>query len=317
MRREFTAISAFSSVIAFVAGVVLCMQVAHAGTTPGWEVSEPMIWAMEIAIFGTAVYAWRSRISLVGWFIGITGLVLVRLAVGSGAALFLAALREGQTINVALEDTSRMTPRMCAVLFSLMVCYPLRQFLPVRAARLGRQRRFAESPAVQSATGQFPGSDGDLVIWAGSEQKAGADRDRAHPVRSMLDAVRPPLGIDGALELPVRMVLAQMPHELLSDRASEIDNSQVMLIPLDVILPQLREARVVVTPAQVRGWLPSSARRALVDLDEAEEAAESQVLLPLELVVPRLPPEALALAAPSPPAWADAEGAERVVFART
>ncbi len=30
MRREFSAISAFSAVIAFVAGIVLCLQVANA-----------------------------------------------------------------------------------------------------------------------------------------------------------------------------------------------------------------------------------------------------------------------------------------------
>jgi hypothetical protein len=41
------------------------------------------------------------------------------------------------------------------------------------------------------------------------------------------------------------------------------------------------------------------------------------VPLPLELVVPRLPPEVLALPEPTPPKWAQVEVAESVTFATT
>ncbi|MDH4179025.1 MAG: hypothetical protein OEV33_00825 [Armatimonadota bacterium] len=314
MPREFTAISALSMVIASVAGTVLCMQVANMEARLEWELSTPVLWGLEAAVFGTAVYAWCSRVSLGGWMLGIAGLSLVRLALTTGAALVLAATRGDEHLFGPIRDASAVAPRMCAFLFSLMVFYPLRTFLPVRRARAGRRRTFSESAAVKSALGAVVGSDSDLVIWAGSEPRAGGGEKSARAATSMLDRAHRPVRMEGAIELPVRLVLAQMPPELVNERAEKISDSHMMSVPLEAILPQLKEARVAFSPAQIREWLPDSARRALTQGDADAEETES-VILPLAQIVPQLPQDALALPAPSPPAWANVGDTESVVFA--
>jgi len=131
----------------------------------------------------------------------------------------------------------------------------------------------------------------------------------------MLDRAHRSIEIEGAIELPVRLVLAQMPPELVNEKAQRISDSQMMSVPLAAILPHLREARIAFSPAEIREWLPESAKRALEEGDDDAEETES-VILPLALIVPQLPQEALALPPPSPPAWANVDQSERVVFAR-
>ncbi len=315
MRTEFTAISAFSMVIAFIAGLVLCMQLTNVQAAPALGLSEPTLWGLEAVIFGSAVYAWRRRISFSGWVAAIVGLAAVRLILSAGAGLGLAAMRGEGDVPTMIQQMSKLPPRMCAVLFSLMVWYPVRIFLPLRPVRAKQSRRFADSPAVKSAAGIVVGGDSELVIWAGSEQAGGSEDSGDATTISMLDTTRPHAGLEGSVELPIRAMLAQMPQELLTAKAQEIEDTQVVSIPLDVILPQLKEAQVLVSLAQIRQWLPDRARKALAEQDDAIEKSES-VPLPLELIVPRLPAETLALPEPSPPTWAGMDQSERVVFAK-
>lgn len=304
--------------IAFVAGLVLCMQVANSEARLGWEVSASVLWAVEAAIFGTAVYAWRARVTLAGWMVGIGILGLVRLALTAGAAMALASMRGGEQMGAATGDTSALAPRMCAVLFALMVCYPVRRLLPLRSVRPRRPRRFSDSHAVKSATGEGMGADSELVIWTGSDEKIGVEERRGRAARNMLDRAHRRVEIEGEIELPVRVVLAQMPPELVNERAEKIGESQMMSVPLGAVLPQLKEARVAFSPSEVREWLPDSAKRAVNLAEGARDGEEeASVVLPLALVVTQLPEEALVLPAPSPPAWANVEQSERVVFART
>ncbi len=124
--------------------------------------------------------------------------------------------------------------------------------------------------------------------------------------------------MEGEIELPVRLVLGQMPPELVNERAEKVSESQMMSVPLAGILPQLREARIAFSPAEIQEWLPESAKKA-VNLEEGDEDAEEaeSVVLPLAVIVPQLPKEALTLPRPSPPMWANVDQSERVVFART
>ena len=315
MRREFTAISALSMAIALAAGIVLCMQVANLKLQLGWGIPGSVVWTLEVAIFGTAVYAWRSAVSLVGWMVGIAGLELVRLAVTTGAAAVLVTGEEHEQLSSAILTTSGLAPRMCAVLFALMVFYPLRILLPRRSARAVRRRRFSDSAAVKSALGSAMAGDSELVIWAGSEARATIQERSTRAARNMLETTHRRMDLEGAVQLPVQAVLAQLPPELVNERAQKIDDSQMMAIPLGAVLTQLKEARVVSSAAQIYDWLPDSAKKAVtVPAGDAGEA--ESVTLPLALIVPQLPSEALALPPPSPPAWASADQSEHVVFAR-
>lgn len=317
MRKEFTAISAFSTLIAFTAGAVLCMQIANLKLTVGWGISPPVLWALEAAIFSLSVYLWRGGVSFLGWLLGIAGLFVFRIAVTSSAGLGLALMRENPNMTSMLQETSSIVPRLCAALFALMVCYPLRVLLPLRQLELGgRRRQFGDNAAAKSARGEE--GDRGLLIVTVKDRAAGAGESRAKT-----EARVPQLGItssammEGDIALPLSTILSLLPDHLVTNQALALSDSQAVTIPLSVIHPQLKEAQVVFSVADLRAWLPPLVRKAIVQPSESDiEIENGLVSLPLELIVPQLPPDALQLPAPSPPTWAELQESERVVFAR-
>ncbi len=317
MRKEFTAISAFSTILAFTAGIVLCMQISQLKSQPSVEISAPALWAVEAAIFGSAVYLWRSRVTFSGWILGIAGLIGVRVALGSGAGVMLAIMRNTADVSACLAETSGLAPHMCAIIFALMVCYPLRAFLPLRPLenRL-KGRRFAESAAVRSATMGAENGDRGLLIVTVKDRRPG-DKQPPRPAQEMpVPHAVLASEIEGEVELPLKTLLALFPEDVLTDRALALGESESVAIPIDFIYPQLREAQVAFSVGDLRNWLPPSVRKALVHPGDSDlELENTLVSLPLELVVPQLPAEALELPPPSPPAWAEVEAAETVVFA--
>jgi hypothetical protein len=314
MRREFTAISALSMAISFVAAVVLCLQVAQIKSAPEWQISGPTAWAVEIAIFGTAVYAWRSGISLSGWMLGILVLVFLRLALATAAALALNLFQGVTDLTLALDRTATLGPRVCTALFALMIFYPLRVLLPVRSVGKRSTKRFAESAAAVSAAG--PRRDGDpaLVLVGGDQAIPVWDtRAKGSLGNQPQDLARPLMELEGTVEVPLRPLLAQVPEDLWGENVHDYDESHPVPIPLEVIIPQLREARIVARLGDLHEWLPPGTMRAPLEFDLEREAA--LVILPLEWIVPQLPPEALELPPPSPPAWAKVSETESVLFA--
>jgi hypothetical protein len=320
MRRDFTAISAFSMAISFMAAVVLCIQIAQIKSAPEWEISGITAWVVEVAIFGTAVYAWRQGISLSGWTLGILVLVFIRLSLATSAAVGLALVQNLSDFNSALERTSALGPRVCSALFALMVFYPLRLLLPIRSYRKSRKQRYAESAAVGTAiaiAGEgdpalLVGGPGDAIpVW---DARGRGSRTGVGHRALQEDPLHPVLELEGTVEVPLRILLAQVPPDLLGESAKEYEGSHPVSIPLEVVLPQLREARVAVKLGDLHDWLPPGVMQAPLQFDVEREAA--LVLLPLELIVPQVPPEALELPPASPPAWAKVGGeAEPVVFA--
>ena len=319
MRKEFTAIGAFSTVLAFTAGAVLCMQISQMEAQPGADISVPVLWAMEAALFGTAVYIWQSQVTVPGWILGIAGLMGLRLALVSVAGLMLAVMQETANVAACLQETSQLLPRICAVVFALMVCYPLRVFLPMRIVEVRRRGRgFADSAAVRSATaGAEEGDRGLLIVTVKDRGSAKRNQPRPASAELMPDLMLAP-EIEGEVELPVSSVLALFPEDILTDKALALSDTGSMAIPLEVIHPQLKEAQVVFSVVDLRSWLPPAIRKALVQSSDSDlESENTLVFLPLELIVPQLPPEAFELTSSSPPPWAEAEAAEGIVFATT
>jgi hypothetical protein len=316
MRKGFSTVSAMSVLIAFTAGVVLCMQVSQVKTSTGSEIAGPVLWVVEVALFGTAVLAWRSGVSFAGWMLGIVGLAMVRVALVSGGSVVLAIEQETTNMGPALRQTSTFLPRMCAVGFTLMACYPLRVFLPVRD--MEPRRRGAKESVAGRAGGAGEDSDRGLLIVT-VKDRAAASVDgpkselRIHSPAGILPSIAL---IEGEIDLPLSTVLALLPENLITDRALALGDTETMTIPYEVILPQLREAQVVFSVAELRAWVPLSVRKALVQPADSDiETENGLVSLPLELIVPQLPPEALELPPPSPPVWARVDAEERVVFA--
>ncbi len=309
MRKEFTGISALSAIIAFTAGIVLCMQVSHVKPPAASAVAAPMLSIIEIAIFGTAVFAWQTRVSFFGWMLGIAGLWLMRMALVSGAAGVLAIGSGTMNVGPAFRDASNLLPRLCAVGFALMVAYPFRILLPIRDAQ----------PRSRSKNGQAPNGDKELelLIVTAKERAANAPAPKAEPKpQANVGILSSAPTIDGEVELSLSGVLALMPENLVTDRALALSDTEVVRIPLTAILPQLKEAQVVFNVGELREWIPLTVRKALVQPDQSDiETENGLVALPLNLVVPQVPAEAFELPPPSPPAWAKVDADEHVVFA--
>jgi hypothetical protein len=215
---------------------------------------------------------------------------------------------------VASRQISQTLPRICANFFALIVCYPVRSFLP---ARLLPDR---SAPADISAPGGdfvgpgAPGGDAALwfvrgeeriPVWVPGKKERGTGE--ARPPSELAD-------IEGEVELPLKAILAQVPQEMIGPKAATYTDSHMGAIPLAVIVPQLAEARIVVKLDDLADWLPSGALevpREALGLD----GEPPLVLLPLELVVPHLPESVLELPPPSLPAWAKVAEVEKVSFA--
>ena len=297
--------------ISFVAAVVLCLQITQVQAAPEWQISGLTVWAVSLAIFGTAIYAWRPGISLSGWILGILVLTLVSLSLTMGTAAVLAFVQGGGDFTAAMGRTSTLAPRMCAAFFSLMVFYPLRLLLPVRKPRKPDRRRFAQSAAAQEAGA---GEGDPAVLLVGGDQAIPVWEMRSRPgaARQSSDTLTS-LELDGSVDLPFDVLLAQVPRDMWGDGAEGYSASLPVPVPLEVIFPQIKEARVVMRLADLRQLLPPGAMKDPSDTDLDRE--EGLVLLPLELIVPQLPPEALELPPPSPPAWATVDEDESVLFA--
>lgn len=310
MRRDFTAISGFSMAISFVAAVVLCLQISQTKAAPEWAISGATVWAVELAIFGTAIYAWRPNVSLSGWMLGILSLVLVSLSLTTSTAAVMAFIQGSGDFPIAMARASTMGPRVCAAFFSLMVFYPLRLLLPIRRDRKVNGKRFAKSEAAMASPAEgdpsvlLVGGDQSIPVWEAKNRPA-AERQSGEQFSSV--------EIEGSVDLPLDVLLAQIPRDMWGEGAEGYSASLPVPIPLEVIVPQLKEARVVMRIGEVRQLLPPDAMLGSADTDPGRE--DGLILLPLELIVPQLPPEALELPPPSPPAWANVDEDESVLFA--
>ncbi len=317
MRKDFTAISAFSTLAAFTAGAVLCVQFSRTELQIGLTTSAPVLWAVEAVIFGTAVYVWRSKVSFFGWLLGIGGMLAFRIALVSAAALIMMVTQQMDHSEAALRQAADFVPRTCAVVFSLMAFYPLRVFLPLREAQITRKgRAFANSAAVKSATAAAEADRGLLIVTVKDRASGEEAVVPPPPPPGLGQDIPPKLSIEGEVEVPAKPVLALFPEGLATDRAMAVAETQSFRIPLHMVHPQLREAQVVFSVGELRGMLPPNVRKALVQSEDSGHEAESTPIpLPLQVIVPQLPPDALELPPPSPPAWAEAEATEKVVFA--
>ncbi len=310
MRKEFTAVSTLSAILLFTAGMVLCMQVANIKSGAGAAISGPVLWAVEVAVFGATVLGWRPKVSFAGWILGIAVVAVMRIALVSGAGMVLAITRETTNMGPAMSQTSAFLPRMCAAGFALMICYPFRFLLPLREAEIGKGFR-------DGSAARGNGEDGLLIVTmrdrGGQPAESPRGDARMHSSSGILSSV--PL-VEGEVELPLSTVLALMPEHLITDRALALGDTETLAIPLEVIVPQLKEARVVFNVTELRSWIPLAVRKALVQPADSDiETENGLVALPLELIIPQLPAEVLELPPPSPPAWAQVDAAERVVFA--
>lgn len=312
MRKGFSAIGAVSVVISFMAAVVLCMQSAQIKTLSDWQPPGFILWPAEIALFGTAVLIWRRSASLAGWVIGVIALALLRVALSMTCAFALVKTRPSLGFSLALDQMTACEPRFAAALFSLMIFYPIRVLLPPLLSRRGK--------AVPPASGIETHGSASLWLVRGDEKLqvtlANGNGKKDGPAKTKQDVVTftGPPQIDGVIKLPLRAILPRIPQDCLVGGEARYDPARLVPIPLSLIVPQLKEAQILIPLEAMCSLLPSNLLT--IPEDTGLDGEPLFVSLALEDVIPELPGEVLELPAPSLPAWAELPDPENVVFAK-
>ncbi len=305
MRRQVSIISVFSMLVSFGAAVVLCLQTPSLPVPPTWPINGFTQGGLELALFGVALLVGRRRLSLTGWFVGIFTLVAVRLLISASASYALAGFQSGHALALATERMGEFAPRAAAAVFSLMVTYPLRAFLPGAADRA----QGADSAETEGRTS----SDRALWVMKGDESlQVGGREEKPSPSPTVMTFASPEQ-YRGSIELPLRVLLAEIPARWLAPGSARYTESEAVSVPLALIVPQLRDAQVYLTFDELRQILPPHVLNLAENADS--EGESTVVLLPLEEVVSQLPPSVLELPPSSPPAWAELPDPESVVFA--
>jgi len=316
IRREFSAIGAFSAAISFVAAMVLCTELAQTKTVSGWQPTGMVLGTLELAWFGLAVLIWHKRASLGGWIVGLGALAAVRMVLSATCAMTLVKLHLDPAFPHAWQQVSACEPRLAAAAFSLMICYPLRALLP--AGRAGEARGDAEGGAELAAQGDASlwivrGDERVQVLLSGAAGGPGVGAKGRGEASAGVVTIASPDRISGSITLPLRAVLPRIPQDDLSPRAAEYSLDHPVSIPLSLIVPQLKEAQIFVRLEEMRRLLPPGVL--IASADGGLEGEPLLVSLALEDVVPALPAEVLELPPPSPPVWAELPDPESVVFA--
>jgi hypothetical protein len=295
MRRELTAVSALSMLISFVAAIALCIHLAQSRPAIAWEPSGRLLWVVEIAIFGTAVYLWRRGASLESWVLGIAGLMGVRYGLTSFCAVSLSQYQPGLDFSKGMTLVSTLSPRACAIFFSLMISYPLRAYLPLALL----PRRVPEEAA---ATPEAPAENQSMWLVANPEGPSKPAKPTPWAAEDWVAVPAVPGKFGGSVEVPLRAVVSHIPEHLLTSEARQYPEELPIAIPLFLIGPQLKEARIHVRVDDLRDLLPPQVLAATPPT--GSEGEPVVVSLALEDVIPALPAEVLELPPPSPPAWA-------------
>jgi hypothetical protein len=240
-----------------------------------------------------------------------------RLALTATAGLGLSFVDGNTDLTAAFQTTSALAPRAGAVLFSLMVVYPLRSLVAPKEAPLPGKR--GRQPADSSKAGppSSPQSEDDrgLMIVSLSDRVASPEQPKqAPPPASDLFIPAPVPQADIAIEVPISALLAELPREMVTDEARSLDDGRSVALPSDRVLQQLREAHVLLSVQEIIELLPHRMRKTLSQPPDVNLESDT-VNIPLELIVPQIPLDAFDLPAPTPPAWAAVEETDGIVFA--
>jgi hypothetical protein len=309
MQRQLSPVGLFTALISFTAGTLICMQLQQAELVPGWKAPAPLLWTLEAAIFAMIVYGWRPSIDAGSWALTVVGFLAVRNLIGVAGGLAVSVSgggAAGEAIRSALGD---LPTRACAVVFSIMVIYPLRAVLPSRA-RLARARLREGSAEEAAARRGEPGS-GLLLLMEGEGRGKPEKREAAASAPEGAGGAFAVPELEGGIVVPLGALLPQLPQQAKAEtRAQGLDPDLAVEVPFRLILPQLREARLQLSASELAELLPSGG--AWSGFREYLRAPGGPAFtLPLQIVIPQLPPEALELPPLAVPGWAKLEEGEK------
>ena len=310
MKRQISGTSVATAVLLVAAAILLCsrLQRLEAG---GIALPVAAALLIEAAFYAGIVYLWCGRFRLRSEALGVAALYLIRIAVSAGAA---AAAQLGGGPHAHLSWHGIMAPVwqswMTAAGFTVVALALVRDLLlPKREAPAQRPVKDSARAQPQAAKVMFDGPPGPPVVGAGltgdgNDQAPAVDPSLFQVLEPRRAAAGPQLTpipeVEGWAAVPASVVAQQLPA------GAEVSGEEI-LIPLALIMRELRTGEVRLPAAELDGvYLPPGC-----------DPQETQVELPLSLIVPQLPDEALELGEPRPPSWLTVETPlEDIFFAR-
>jgi hypothetical protein len=289
MNRQVGATTILATLLLLVGAVLLSSQwpTTEAGAR---ALASPVYLVAEIALYLVFLVILDRGLSAAGYALGAFGALGIRLAIGFAAAAE-EYFRGGGPYDAHLYPAIFSLPRVVlavttavAILMLLRECLPQSGKTAAKAAKPKQAPKFAFE--VEAASGLSDRRPSKVIIV---DQTVGAAQ---RP--TVAAAPEPERTFEGFVELPLGVLLRDAPKPI---QLAEGRESTLVRIPLGLIGPQLAEGRVALTA----GWLKEVSPEGALDISQAD--AETEVTLPLDEVVGALPPGALDLGPPSPPAW--------------
>jgi hypothetical protein len=272
-----------------------------------------ILWAGEVLAYLSALLIWAPLINPTALVLGLMGMVLFRLLIGTEAALFSTMISSADSYSTLLNHCySEPLPRICSLIFTILACYPQKGLLPRRHTKAIKTRRHQVSEEVM-----LPPSGRDSTFLFGvarPQQSAGPSANSTASFEAgAANVVLPDHLVDQRIAIPLGIIAAQLPPGILRPEIMErmSKESLEVMFPLVFIAPQLREALIQVSIAALLKFMP----KGWASMPSA--GADEKLTLPLDLVVQQVPEEALQLPAPAPLAWANlVQEEDKVSFAR-
>lgn len=297
--------SVATAILLVVAAILLCTRLQGLDAK---SIALPLAAALLIegAFYVGITYLWCGRFRPGAEALGVTALFAIRVLV-SAAAMAGAQVSAGHRPDLAWEKVlapvwqSWMTASAFAVVALAMVRDMLLPAGEAEAQRAARDTAPSQPTAARTLFDSAPAEAGDdsdaqsLAVGSSLFQVIEPRRVAAAPPQ--LEAMPQ---VEGWAAVPASVVAEQLPP------GAQV-TSEELLIPLSLIMPRLRTGEVRIPLAELEEvCLP-------LGLDEQEASVE----LPLRLIVPQIPDEALELGDAQPPSWLAVEAPlEDIFFAK-
>jgi len=317
MPKQFSAIGAITTLLLGIVGALITAHLHHRVGMNEMLVPTWILWAGEVLAYLSALLIWVPLINPTALVLGLMGMVVFRLLIGTEAALFSTMISSADSYSTLLSHCySEPLPRICSLIFAILACYPQKGLLPRRHTKAIKTRRHQVSEEVMLPP---TGRDSTFLFGvAGQQQSAGPSANstasfEANPAAGAANVALPEHLVDRSIAIPLGIIAAQLPPGILRQEIMERMSKEPLevMFPLVFIAPQLREALIQVSIAALLKFMP----KGWASMPSA--GADEKLTLPLDLVVQQVPEEVLQLSAPAPLPWANlVQEEDKVSFAR-
>jgi len=302
MRKQVDATGVVTVVLLGVAAVLLCAQLTRLPALFAMDQGQALV--LELLLYAFALALSKSDCTPRGYLIGVGAMFLFRLLITAGTMAWLAGQTGAPVVKAGAQVWTSAPARLAAVVFALLMSYPLAGLLPERPRRrrqplpaLVRQELLLSAAAAPREV-ELPSVE--------DEEPAGF----GYVPHLTQRTVRP---IEGKVQVPAEAISSQLPASLLLPGGPSYQGE--VEVPLALVMPGLQEGEVKLALPDLVPYLPAGLVREDLDLFTADDAPT--VSLPLEVVVPQLPDHVLEREPVEPPTWLRVDPAlERTLFAR-